>query len=308
MRAKPEKVTSHNLIARLVAGQDGVVSRRQLLGKGLSNPAISRWIQTGTLVPVHRGVYAVGYRRVGRRGLWHAALLAEGPQAAISHRDAGSEWKMTKPVRGPVSVTVPGASGREHRRGIDLHRAPLPPGEVVRRQGLRVTSPARTMLDLAALLTPRELERALDEAHFLGRVSSATLTETLDANGQRSGSAALRRALASHDLGSTRTDTALEERFLAIIRAAGLPDPRCQVWIGRFRVDFLWAAERLVAEADGEAAHRGQRRQARDADRDSELDARGYQTLRFSEDEIYDRPGAVVSRVAEALNDRAAPP
>ena len=248
-------------------------------------------------------MYSVGYRQIDRRGLWRAALLAEGPEAALSHHDAGADWRICKPVRGPVSVTVPGESGRCKRHGIHLHRAALPATEVIVRQGLRVTSPARTLLDLAALLTPRELERALDEAHFLGRVSPATLTETLRANRQRPGTAALRRALATHDLGSTRTETALEERFLAIVRDAGLPAPRCQVWVGHYRVDFLWAAERLVAEADGDAAHSGQRRQARDADRDAELDARGYRTLRLGEEEIYDRPQAVVERVAEALSD-----
>ncbi len=302
MRTKAERIPADAEIARLAARQDGVVSRQQLLGAGLTNEAITCRMRAETLVSVHRGVYAVGYRRIGRRGLWHAALLACGPEGAISHRDAGAEWKMTGPTRGPVSVTVPGGSGRNNRRGIDLHRAPLLPGDVFQRDGLRVTSPSRTLLDLAGLLTPRELERALDEAHFLGRVSAATLTETLDTNRGRRGAAALRQALATHDLGSTRTETGLEERFLAIVRAANLPTPRCQVWVGRYRVDFLWAAQRLIAEADGDAAHRGQPRQARDADRDSELGARGYRTLRFGEDEIYNRPQAVVRRLADALS------
>jgi len=301
MRAQPEKIHPEVVIARLAVRQEGVVGWHQLRAAGMSRSAIGRRIEAGTLMPVHRGVYAVGYRALDRRGLWHAALLATGPSAAVSHGDTAAIWKFARPTRGPVAITVPGSSGRAARRGIDLHRAPLPPEEVVVRDGLRVTSPARTLLDLAAVLTARELERAIDEAHFLSRVSSRTLAETLTRNRGRPGAAPLRRALATHEVGSTRTETGLEERFLMLLRGAGLPEPRCQVWIGRHRVDFLWPAKRLVVEVDGEAAHRGRRRQARDAARDEALEAKGYVVLRVDEAEVEGR--AVADRVLRAVAD-----
>ncbi|MEJ7817729.1 MAG: DUF559 domain-containing protein [Thermoleophilaceae bacterium] len=293
------------MIARRAAGQDGVVSRAQLRADGLSARVIDRRVESGTLRIVHRGVYAVGYRTLARQALWHAARMAIGPDAALSHLDAGALWRMVRGVAGPVAVTLPGGSGRGERRGIELHRAALPPGDVIVRDGLRVTSPARTLLDLAAILAPRALERALDEAHYLNRVSARVLAETLDRNRGRRGATALRRVLADHELGSTRTETALEERFLMLVRTAGLPEPRCQVWIGRHRVDFLWPAQRLIVETDGEKAHRGKRRQARDADRDIALEAKGYVTLHIDEAEVDDQPGSAVGRVAEAINGRA---
>lgn len=267
---------------------------------------IDRRVESDTLRLVHRGVYAVGYQTLTRQALWRAALLAIGPDAALSHRDAGALWRVVRGAPDPVAITLPGANGRSKRRGIELHRAALPPGDVIVRDGLRVTSPARTLLDLAAILAPRALERALDEAHYLNRVSARMLTETLDRNRGRCGATALRRVLADHELGSTRTETALEERFLMLLRTAGLPEPRCQVWIGRHRVDFLWPALRLIVETDGEKAHRGKRRQARDADRDIALEAKGYATV-IDESEVDDQPGSAVSRVAEAIRGRAKP-
>jgi very-short-patch-repair endonuclease len=86
-----------------------------------------------------------------------------------------------------------------------------------------------------------------------------------------------------------------------LLRGAGLPEPRCQVWIGRHRVDFLWPAKRLVVEVDGEAAHRGRRRQARDAARDEALEAKGYVVLRVDEAEVEGR--AVADRVLRAVAD-----
>jgi very-short-patch-repair endonuclease len=113
--------------------------------------------------------------------------------------------------------------------------------------------------------------------------------------------------LAHHELGSTRTETELEERFLHLLRASGLPLPRCQAWIGRFRVDFLWPAERVVAEADG-PVHRARRRQALDADRDAELERRGYATVRVDEAEINLRPDLALARVTAALSARRPSP
>jgi hypothetical protein len=242
MDGKPAEI----VIGQLARRQAGVVGRRQLRHAGLSDTVIDGRVASGLLRRLHRGVYAVGYRELGREGLGRAAVLAGGAGAALSHADAAADWRMARPPSGPVSVTVPGSSGRVRRRGIDLHRAPLPPGDVTVRDGLRVTSPARTLLDLAAQLSPRQLERTVDEAHYLNRVSARTLAEALERNRGRPGCAVLRTLLARHELGSMRTETALEERFLRAVRAAGLPAPRCQQWIGRHRVDFLWPPERVI--------------------------------------------------------------
>lgn len=299
MGSQLAKLRPEATIARLATPQGGVVSRRQLVSAGLSVAAIDKRVNRGLLRMVHRGVYATAHARLTRTGLWHAAVLAQGPSAALGGRDAGAHWKLLRAPTGPVCVIVPGRAGRSRRRGISLHRAPLAPGDVFVRDGLRVTSPARTLVDLAACLGDRELERALDEAHYLNRVSPRTLAETVARNRRRPGVGALRALLADHELGTTRTESALEERFLQAIRAAGLPDPRCQEWIGPYRVDFLWPADRVIAEVDG-PAHRRRRRQADDAVRDRYLEDRDYRVVRIDEAEVEARPEAAVRRVLSA--------
>lgn len=120
MGSQPERIRPDTVIARRAAGQDGVVSRAQLRADGLSARVIDRRVESGTLRIVHRGVYAVGYRTVARQALWHAALLAIGQDAALSHRDAGALWRVVRGTPAPVAVTLPGGSGRSERRGIEL--------------------------------------------------------------------------------------------------------------------------------------------------------------------------------------------
>ena len=285
-----------------------MVSWRQLRAAGLHPSAIRRCIADEILRSLHRGVYALAHRQLDRSALQRAGELAVGSPCAVSHADAASAWSFARSPTGPVELTLPGRSGRGPRPGITLHRASLPPGDWVVRDGMRVTTPPRTLIDLAARSAPRELERALDEAHFRGLVSAPTLAEALERNRWRPGVAPLRRLLATHELGSTRTETGLEERVLALLRAAGLRHFRCQVPIGPYRVDVLFEAERVVVEADGHAAHGRATRRAEDALRDADLEARGYEVVRITEDEAYGEPGPALGRVAAALSARRPSP
>ena len=178
---------------------------------------------------LHRGVYALAHRHLDRSALQRAGELAVGFPGAVSHADAASAWAFARSPAGPVELTLPGRSGRGQRWGITLHRPPLPPGDWVVRDGMRVTTPPRTLIDLAARSAPRELERVLDEAHFRGLVSASKLGR--GAGAQPRACRALRccaGAPRDHELGWTRTETDLEERVLALPqgrRPASLPVP-----------------------------------------------------------------------------------
>ena len=175
---------------------------------------------------------------------------------------------------GPVHLTLPGQGGRKQRRGIVLHRAPLLAGDAVRRGGLRITSPARTLVDLAGVLERRELERALDEAQYRNLVSRSVLEATLRRNAGRRGAAALRAVLADHELGSTRTESELEETFVRAYTEHGRYPFRCQERLPPYRADVFFAAQQIIVEVDG-PAHRTKRRQAADAIRDARLGRAG---------------------------------
>jgi predicted transcriptional regulator of viral defense system len=156
------KVTFRS-VAAFAARRHDVASRAQLLDLGLGYSAIDEWIARGLLHAVHRGVYAVGRQRLPREGRRMAAVLAAGPDAVLSHRSAAALWAIHRTSRTDIEVTT---ARRCRRPGIDAHRVALPPDEVTTHDGIPVTTPARTLFDLAAVLSPRQLQHALNEAEI----------------------------------------------------------------------------------------------------------------------------------------------
>jgi hypothetical protein len=140
-------------IAALARRQHGVVHHRQLIALGLSRQTIQRRVAARRLHPVHRGVYAVGHSRLTLRGRWIAAVLACSPGAALSHRDAGHLRNLRHSQNARIEVTVP-AAAHPRRPGLRVHRTTLAPENLTIVDGIPVTSLARTLLDLAAILKP----------------------------------------------------------------------------------------------------------------------------------------------------------
>ena len=154
-----------HLVGELADRQHGVVSRPQLLELGLGRGAILHRLELRRLRPVHRGVYAVGRGGLSSSGFWMAAVLACGPGASLSHRSGAALWTIRRRGSGWIEVTAPRKLGG--REGIRSYRASLPPDEVTRVHGIPVTTAARTLLDLAAVVDRHDLRRALEQAEAL---------------------------------------------------------------------------------------------------------------------------------------------
>jgi hypothetical protein len=148
-------------IARLAGVQHGVVSTRQLAELGVSPRAVSHRCAAGRLHRIHHGVYAVGHPVVSRHGRWLAAVLACGPDAALSHASAAALWELRATAATRIDVSVPGAGGRS-RPGLRIHRRPAL--QTTTKDGIPVTTVAWTLFDLAATMPRRALERAMDGA------------------------------------------------------------------------------------------------------------------------------------------------
>ncbi len=294
-------------IAALAGRQHGVVSSAQLRRIGLSDSAISRRTRAGSLHRLHTGVYAVGHTALGPRGRWMAAVLACGPAAALSHHAAGALWEMRATTFVLVDVTVP-RTGARSRPGLRIHRPrTFGDDEVTRRDGIRVTTPARTVLDLAASLSERELQRVLDEAQVRRLATAPSLVTLARAHPGHPGAGALTRALRHHAPGTTRTRSELEERFLAVCRGHGLPQPEVNARVAGLEVDFVFPSHRVAVETDGWRFHGHRAAFERDRRRDAALTRAGYRALRFTHDQVADEPHAVATTVAAALaRDRAA--
>jgi predicted transcriptional regulator of viral defense system len=148
------------VIAALAVRQHGVVSRGQLLDAGVSDKAMERRLESGHLVRLHRGVYAVGHAQLRPEGRWLAAVLAAGPEAALSHRSAAALHGIRE-VSGALDVTT---TRRVAVRGVVVHRTTvLDARDVTTRRGVRATTLARTLVDLAGILTAEQLGKLLRE-------------------------------------------------------------------------------------------------------------------------------------------------
>lgn len=280
---------------RLVWTQHGVVARSQLLALGMPAAAIRRRLDSGRLHQLHRGVYAVGRPEVGSLGSLMAAVLACSPNSQLSHRSGAALWGIRPQEGGLIDVSIPPGSGRR-RPGIKLHRRTLPPRRYVSR--IPVGNPVSILIDLAACLDDtEEVEAAVNEADHRKLIATHRLRTALDDQPRRPGVGALRELLDSQTF--SRSQTALERRFLPIARGAGLPAPGSQVRLGKYRVDFQWPELGLVVETDSLTYHRTVAQQTTDMKRDQTHARAGLRTLRFNHRQVFHQP----SYVREVLED-----
>jgi hypothetical protein len=290
-------------IARLADRQHGVVSREQLRSLGFGRTGIEGRVRRGALLVLHRGVYAVGHRRLTPEGRWMAAVLACGPDAVLSHRSAGQLWGLLSRSSAPAEVTRPRAFRR--RDGIRCHQSRLPADEIDEVEGIPVTGVPRTLMDLAAMLSRRQLERAMNEAEVLGLRSRLSLPRQVERYPGRPG-ASLLRALLGDDTalrGVTRSE--LEERFVELVDAHGLPRPRLNASVdagGRLlTVDCLWDGPRLIVELDGRAAHGTRRAFERDRERDRLLVGEGWRVVRLTWRQLRDDGAGIAAELSALL-------
>lgn len=278
----------------LARRQHGVVARSQLLALGMSGAAIRHRLEVGRLHRLWRGVYAVGRPQVGSLGRLMGAVLACGPSAQLSHRSGASLWGIHGYRGGLIDVTVPAHVVRK-RPGIALHRR----AELTLRMvaGIPVGDPTSILIDLGGSLPIEELEDAVNEADRLGLIATDRLRMALDSQARRPGLGRLRGMLDSQTF--SRAQTKLERRFLPIAGAVGLPKPRTQAYLNRYRVDFHWPELGLVIETDSLTYHRTASQQAVDIERDQAHIRSGLRSLRFTRAQVFYRP----EYVREVLED-----
>lgn len=262
--------------------QHGCVSRDQLRAAGIGSGVIDRLVRSGFLVRIHRAVFIDG--------------------ALLSHLSAAVMWGLVPVPSGStlVDVMVIGsAAGR--RRGVRIHRTELVHRSDIRvRAGLPVTSPIRTLIDIAPSREPRELERAFDEALVRGLVRLPDLRQRVKLGADRRGLRPIRELMA-RETGTTFTRSQAEELFLKLVRQAQLPAPQVNARRHGFELDFFWEAQRVAVEIDGFAFHGTRRAFERDRRRDARLQAAGISTMRVTWRQLRDEPLAVIARLAGAL-------
>lgn len=288
MPREVDKCGADVAIARRAAAQHGVITTAQLLGTGMLSSGVTDRVHAGRLHRIHRGVYAVGHPMLSDEGQWMAAVLAHGDRAVLSHTSAAALWGIRRRAHrpaasgdhgesDPVHVTIPGTPGRMARRGIALHRSlTLAAADCTRRDGIPVTTPARTLDDLRPLLSPAQFARAVREAEFL-------------------------RLPIGDRFGSDRARTDLEQLFVAMCRRHRLPTPAINTVIDQYEVDFVWSEHLLIVEIDGWESHRTRSAFEEDRARDARLALFGYRVIRFTWRQIDRNPREVAKTIRTLL-------
>lgn len=233
-----------------------------------------------------------------------AAAIDAGGGAVVSHETAAALWRLPGFAAGAVHLT--GAVGRWANRSTLAtlhHSCSLPDGHLRLFEHIPVTSPARTIFDLAGVLHAGRTERALDSALARGLTSVRALLDVADALARqgRPGSAVMRRLLAERRATYRPPESNMEARFESIVKGAGLHafvrqrDVGGDQWIGR--VDYLDPDRRLIVEIDSDLHHSSLLDEAADARRDEALASAGYTVLRIREHDLWHRPDDVVRRL-----------
>ncbi|MBA2522588.1 MAG: DUF559 domain-containing protein [Solirubrobacterales bacterium] len=234
-----------------------------------------------------------------------AAVLTSAEAAVLSHLSAGLLWGILDRAGGHIHVLVAGPSS--HRRpGLVMHRTRhLPLEHRAECHAIPVTTPLRTLLDLAAILHPTRLRFAVEAADRLNLLDVPSLNAMCDASPRRRGGGVLRRIAAEQrgPVGATKSPP--ERLFLRLCIRRGLPMPKVNARLEGYEVDFHWPDANLVVEIDSYTYHRSWAQRQRDIARDAHLKVCGHDVLRYVEDQLLEDEDAVFTQIEAMLAGRA---
>jgi very-short-patch-repair endonuclease len=277
------------------------VSTRQLKVLGYSRQAVAKSAKAGRLHRIHRGVYAVGHRRLTWHGRCMAALLASAP-AVASHLSAAWLWGLLRNRPATLHLTAP--SRRHSRAAWVVHFARLAPADRGTIEAIPVTALPRTLLDLAATVSPGRLERALERSEELRLFDLGPVEALLSRSTGHPGAGRLRRAIAGYRPEPAFLRSKFELRFLELVRAAGLPQPSMNRVVAGFELDAYWPAHRFAVELDVFATHGSRAAFERDRIRQEELKLAGVEMVRITDVRLAREPAATMRRLAALLAQR----
>ncbi len=283
-----------------------MVGREQLYAVGYTRHAIQTRLRNGRLHRISRGVYAVGHTNLSLKGRWTGAVLACGPGAALSHRDAATVHGLLTVGSGAIDVTSP---SRRHVDGIRCHAArALHPRDVAVIDGIPVTSLERTLLDLAEASPPRQLHRALEQAQREDKLDRRRIEAMIVRNPGRHGIKALRGAVAELQDDPAWTQSELERQFRELSESRGLPRPAMNQYVEGELVDAFWRDHHLVVEVDGWRFHKTRRSFENDRRKDAKLVEAGWRVVRFTHHRVFHEPDGVAITLSRLLRAGPWPP
>jgi very-short-patch-repair endonuclease len=295
-------------LSRLASEQHLVFTLADLADVGLKARAVQQRAAAGSLHRIHRGVYStVAKDQLPWKGRYLAAVLACGADAVISHREAAHLHDLRPSNRQTIDVLVP-VRRAPTVAGLTTHTSlTLTDADTTKLDGIPCTTVARTLLDLAAVVSPPQTERALNQAEILRVFDLGAVRDQLDRNPGHPGGPRLETALNLYLPDTKLTESHAEDVFVELCRACNVPAPERQVWFAfqdghdPFRADFVWRAQRLVLDVDGRRFHGTARAFEADRLRDQRLTRAGWRVIRVTWRQLERDPAWVVRLVEDLL-------
>ncbi|HVL04366.1 MAG TPA: hypothetical protein VM388_00110 [Acidimicrobiales bacterium] len=288
---------------RLAAGQYSLAHRKQALELGMTARQIDERVASGLFAPEHPGVYRLASAPRSPAQATLAACLAAGGGAVASHRSAGALWRLRGVEAAAPEIIVP-ATRCPTLRGVLVHRTDrLDDIDVSRRLRIPVTTPARTLLDLGAVVPVEMVEPALEDALLRRLVTFKLLVDTLERLGGpgRNGAGVLRALVEERDPATAPTESMLEDMLYRVVRRGGLPEPVRQYEVAGVRLDGAFPDIRLGIEADSRIWHGGRLDVQRNAEKANILLAQGWRALHFTWFDLTRRARYVVESIGRQL-------
>ena len=246
------EATDDDAIAALALRQEGIVGRSQLLDLAIHARSIHCRLRRGNLRRLYPGVYAVGHNASSFPGRAFAAVLAVSPNAAASHVTALALKGLCEPPDGAIHVTC-SRQRRQPRRGLIVHRAALPAGEIEMVGAVPTTTLPRAFLDLSATWPRDMLRRSVKDAEFQDLIALADLEAILNRHPRRRGRRALASIVNAPAARVGRTRSTFEDLFVEFCLERGLPAPETNVVLRvggrRMEIDCMWRREGVVVGA-----------------------------------------------------------
>lgn len=293
--------TADAILARIATSRHGLVTRRWALGAGVTPAELRHRMGVGALLTEYPGVYRVGHRAPSLESRYFAAVLACGGHAQLSGGAAGCLLGLLAGPPRPPEVTA-----LTYRRvaGVITHRTRAwDASECTTWRGVPVTSPARTLVDLAAVLEAHVLARAVHEASVRHRTAPTLVEAALARRPNAAGAANLRRALRGDERVSL---SALERSFVLLLRHERFPLPKTNHVVGTRRVDCLWPAHMLIVELDGYRFHGTRHAWEQDRRRERDARARGFEFRRYTYGDVVEEPRQMIAELAVLLTPSGA--
>ncbi len=283
-------------MTRLLRENHGVTTLRQLRVLGFTPGEVKGLVAHGALRSVHRGVYADGRAQLGDRAILRAALLAAGEGAWLSGQAAAMGWSLTALSLARLEVTVVSAATPRRRPGLrvrSVRTAPYP-SEIRTRNGLRLSSVPRLLIEAAGAGATREqLDAYIEAAVRAKRLDTLDLEATLARHGGRRGVQQI-RATCSEYLPAPGRQSWLEHAFDRwLLDHPEIPQPQRNIRFGPWEIDCYWPAHRLALELDGRAYHTLTHEFERDRRKDAWLQTHGIVVLRVTAKRFRDERACV---------------